>query len=225
VAFFDFNHYSCCLFSEADNLNIMIKRAFLGGILGLAAISAQSQGYIVPNGVSTNVFPREITVWNPGPQSTGFSLQPIGIQAPSLISNIFAFTEPATIGVRVFLVSSNDLISLQPILAMSYPELLEPGSYIFQSKKPFYVGLYTGESVAPPYPAFPPYQYLNPVFGWARLVNQGGHIEVLESALAHQAGGIYAGTLNIIDVPEPGTGFLLICASAFFCCWGKGLRF
>jgi hypothetical protein len=47
--------------------------------------------------------------------------------------------------------------------------------------------------------------YSDPLFGWARLVNNNGAIQLLDSALAYKAGGIYAGTQNLIPVPEPST--------------------
>ena len=48
------------------------------------------------------------------------------------------------------------------------------------------------------------------MFGWAQLVNTGGVIQLLDGALAYQAGGIYVGTQTIIQVPEPTvTSFLV----------------
>ena len=92
---------------------------------------------------------------------------------------------------------------------MSYPELTYPNSYTFNVGTPFYVGLYSGASIAPPFPPYPPYIYTDPVFGWAELENVNGTIEVLDSALEYQGGGIFAGTQNIIPTPEPGTLALL----------------
>jgi hypothetical protein len=173
-----------------------------------AALQIYSQGYIVPNGVVTNLFPGEIDVWNPGSQITGFMLNPTGVSQPPGYTNAFRFMEPVTIGVRVFFLSANDPFSLSQIQSQTYTELLEPSVYVFEDGVPFYVGLYTGANLAPPYPAYPPYYYLDPVFGWAQLVNNGGTIQLLDSALAHQAGGIYAGTLNLI--PEPSVGSLFM---------------
>jgi hypothetical protein len=82
------------------------------GCVLCAVFRLGAQGYIVPNGVVTNLFPGEIDVWNPGTQINGFTLTPSS-------RNTFIFNEPATIGVRVFLVSPNDPVSLQPILAQS----------------------------------------------------------------------------------------------------------
>ena len=96
---------------------------------------------------------------------------------------------------RVFLVASIQPISLPPILANSYTELTYPNNYVFQDSSPFYVGLYTGETFS---------QngiYSDPLFGWARLVNNQGGIQLLDSALAYKTGGIYAGTQILI--PEP----------------------
>ena len=120
------------------------------------------------------------------------------------------------------MVNPNDAISLQPILSQSWTELLDGGNYVFQAGIPFYVGLYTGYNFAPPYPPYPPYTYTDPVFGWARLVNNHGWIQVLDYAVAYKADGIYAGTQTIIQpVPEPGTlalaglGALLLWKSKF----------
>jgi len=163
-----------------------------------------AQGYIVPNGVVTNLFAGEIDVWNPnGTQVTGFIFTPIGKQRPTTYTNVFSFTEPVTIGVRVFLVQPNDAISLQPILSQSWTELGAAPSYVFADGVPFYVGLYTGYNFAPPYPPSPPFYYTDPVFGWAELENIHGNIQVLDYAVEYQGSGIYAGTQTIIPVPEP----------------------
>jgi PEP-CTERM motif len=170
-----------------------------------AVLQAFCQGYIVPNGVVDNLFPGEIDVWNPGTQITGFILTPAGPSQP----DVFHFDEPLTVGVRVFLVSLNQPVSLNAILAQSYPELSFPADYTFDSGSPFYVGLYTGADFAPPYPPYPPYYYADPVFGWAKLVNNDGVIELLDGAVAYQAAGILAGTQTIIPVPEP-SAFALV---------------
>jgi len=177
---------------------------FLGCLIAVS-IRANAQGYIVPNGVDTNTFPGEINVWNSsGNQATTFMLTPIDKQQPTVYTNVFSFSEPVTIGVRVFLVQSNDAISLQPILSQSWTELGNAPSYVFGNGVPFYVGLYTGASIAPPGAFFPPYTYNDPVFGWALLVNNRGNIQVLDYAVEYGGAGIYAGTQNIIPVPEPG---------------------
>ena len=104
----------------------------------------------------------------------------------------------------MFLVSANQPISQQAIQSGSYTELMYPNSYVFDSGSPFYLGLYTGES-------FPQNGiYSDPLFGWARLVNNRGVIEMLDGGLAYKAGGIYAGTQNLIPVPEPGEIGLIV---------------
>src|SRR5665213_1051045 len=169
-----------------------------------AVLKLHSQGSLVPNGVVATLFAGEIDLnWPQETQINGFSLTPSGEQQPTTYNNIFSFSEPVTIGVRVFLVSSGDAISLQPIQSQSFTELLYPNNYVFQAGVPFYVGLYSGANIAPPYPPTPPYTYLDPVFGWAELENVGGTIELLDSALEYQGGGIYAGTQTIIPAPEP----------------------
>ena len=166
-----------------------------------AVIQLHSQGYIVPNGVVLSG--GEIDVWNPsGNVLTGFIFTPVDTQQPTIYTNVFNFNEPATFGVRVFLVQPNDAISLQPILSQAWTELVIGNNYVFANGVPFYVALYTGNNFAPPYP---PYQYLDPVFGWAELENVQGTIQVLNYAVEYQGGGIFAGTQNIIPVPEPST--------------------
>ena len=172
----------------------------------------------MPNGIVDAGIEFQLN-WPQETQINAFSLTPAGKQQPAVYTNIFKFSEPATIGVRVFLMSSNDPISLQPILSGALTELGSVPSYLFQAGIPFYVGLYSGANVAPPYPPLEPYTYLDPVFGWARLVNNQGVIQLLGGALAYGGAGIYVGTQNIIPVPEPGAlalaalgGFALLLA-------------
>jgi hypothetical protein len=169
----------------------------------LATLQSHSQGFIVPNGVvyaGLHPFGYEVDVLRDPTNSyyTGFWLK-------SLAQNTFSFDKYADVGVRVFLVSANDPISLQPILSLNYPELATFNSYVFVSGIPFYVGLYTGNQPFAP----PDGIYSDPLFGWARLVNNNGVIQLLDSALAYKAGGIYAGTQNLIPVPEPSTTGLI----------------
>jgi hypothetical protein len=181
-----------------------------------------AQGYIVPNGVVMNYgglfLPTEIDVLhNPANPTnaysyTGFNLFPEGRTPPTTYTNTFLFVPVADIGVRVFLVSSNDPVSLQPILAGAYTELQYPNTCVFANGVPFYLGLYTGN--VQHYP--PDGIYTDPLFGWAELVNNRGVIQLLDSALAYQAGGIYAGTQNIIPTPEPGAATLFILGALLF---------
>ena len=176
-----------------------------------------SQGYIVPNGVTyaglNFLGGYEIDVIHDPTNgySTGFYFTPQGKTQPTIYINTFQFAAIVDVSVRVFLVASNQPISLQPILANSYTELMYPNNYVFNNGVPFYVGLYTGANFAPPYPPTPPNQYTDPVFGWAKLVNNQGVIQLLDSALVYKAQGIYAGTQNF--VPEP-SGFALAALGA-----------
>ena len=163
-----------------------------------------AQGYIVPNGVGLSPGPDEgyliSVVHDPTTgYSTGFELVPIGETGPTTYANTFLFDPIVDVGVRVFLVSSNVPISLPPIVSQKYVELLVPNSYVFPSGVPFYLGFYTGNVTQ--YPANGIYS--DPLFGWAELENVNGSIELLNSALEYQGGGIYVGTLDIIAVPEP----------------------
>ena len=178
-----------------------------------------AQGYIVPNGVFIISPPEISVVHNPasptnGGSYTGFTLDPKGMTPPTVYINTFLFDPIVDIGVRVFLVASNDAMSLQPILAHSYTELV-PTTYVFNSGQPFYVGLYTGNVQTAP----PDGIYNDPLFGWAELVNNRGVIELLDGALAYKADGIYVGTRNIIGgVPEP-SAFGLSALGALLLGW------
>lgn len=163
-------------------------------------LQVHAQGYIVPNGVvyagHTGLGYEIDVVRDPTNYTyTGFGLIPTGKTQPTVYTNTFLFNPIVDIGVRVFLVSSNDSISLQPILANSYTEL--NGYHVFASGSPFYVGLYTGNDRFAPLNGI----YEDPLFGWAKLVNNQGVIQMLDSALVYQAQGIFAGTQNF--VPEP----------------------
>jgi len=191
-----------------------MKNLFLISVMACSAVpQLYSQGYIVPNGVhagSGGLPGYEIDVLqNPtNGNYTGFTLIPAGRTPPSsLYINTFSFDYYLDEGVRVFLVSSNQPISQLAIQAGSYTELMYPNNYIFDSGLPFYLGLYTGET-------FPQNGiYPDPLFGWARLVNNQGVIQLLDSALVYKAAGIYAGTLNII--PEPSSSALAALGTLF----------
>jgi predicted outer membrane repeat protein len=127
-----------------------------------------------------------------GGSFTGFFLIPVS-------SSTFQFDPIVDIGVRVFFVSSNQPISLQPISSQSYTELLSTYNYVFANGVPFYLGLYTGNDPNGPVNGI----YSDPLFGWAELENVNGTIYLLNSALEYQGGGIYAGTQTIIPTPEP----------------------
>lgn len=173
----------------------------------LTTLQLHAQGFIVPNGVTyagSNGLGYEFDViYDPiHGFTTGFFLEPTGKTPPSTpFDNTFRFDPIVNVGVRVFLVSPNDPVSLQPILSQSYTELTVPNNYVFDLGTPFYVGLYTGnQPFAPPNGI-----YTDPLFGWAELVNNNGVIELLDSALEYQGGGIFTGTQTIIPVPEPAT--------------------
>jgi len=182
-----------------------------------AILQLHAQGYIVPNGVvysglnflggyEIDVLHDPVNLYY-----TGFMLYPNGITPPTLYPNTFLFDPIIDVGVRVFLVSSNDPISLQPIMSQSYTELTYPNNNVFNNGVPFYVGLYTGNVQFAPQDGI----YNDPLFGWAELVNNRGVIEMLDSALEYQGGGIYAGTDNIIPAPEP-SEFALTALGALF---------
>ncbi|MCX6896031.1 MAG: PEP-CTERM sorting domain-containing protein [Verrucomicrobia bacterium] len=170
------------------------------------SLQLYSQGVIVPNGVTYVGYSLGYTfavLQNPtNGNPTGFFLDPQG-------ANAFSFSTYTDEGVRVFLVSASDPVSLQGIQTLNYPELTFPNNYVFNNGVPFYVGLYTGEQ-------FPQNGiYPNPLFGWARLVNNSGVINLLDGALEYGGGGIYAGTQTIIPVPEPSVLILSALGGVF----------
>ena len=149
----------------------LITELLVGALVTIGTTSQlHAQGYIVPNGV-TSVYdsPIEIRViQNPSTLDyTAFTLVPRG-------NDSFSFLTTLDEGVRVFFVSANAPFGLSQIQSQTYPELLQSSSYVLPDAVPFYVGLYTGASVGPPYPAPHPLVYNDPVFGWAQLVNNGG---------------------------------------------------
>ena len=182
-----------------------------------ATFHLHSQGYIVPNGVVydgtfQNGRGYGVSVIHDPTNGyyTGFALNPKGMTPPTVYTNTYSFSPIVDVSVRVFLVESNQPVSLSPILMNSYTELGNAPSYVFDSGVPFYVGLYTGNQSYYP----PDGIYTDPLFGWALLVNNRGVIEMLDSALEYQGGGIFAGTQDIIPIPEPG-GFILVTLGAF----------
>jgi hypothetical protein len=193
----------------------------LGCMLG-TIFQLHSQGYIVPNGVIvytgyTGPGTEIDVLYNPTDvppttgDYTGFFLIP---QSP----NTFSYDVIVNVGVRVFLVSSLDPITQSTVLSGNYTELTYPNSYVFDDGVPFYVGLYTGNVQSAP----PDGIYDDPLFGWAELENVGGAIQLLDSALEYKGGGIYAGTQNIIQIPEPGILALVALGGLFFGlrrCW------
>ena len=188
------------------------------------------QGYIVPNGIVDNLYPGEIDLnWPAQTEVNGFYFTPVGKTSSFLTySNVFRFGEPVTIGVRVFLISSNQPFTLNTIASQNYAEVSSstdpavPASptNIFSVNIPFYVALYSGAQFASYYPPgnTNPITYTDPVFGWARLVNNQGAIKLLDGALAYQGAGIYAGTQTIIPTPEPST-FCLTALGSLLLGW------
>jgi len=196
--------------SQRDKMKRKLRNLTAMGFILASTFQIHAQGYIVPNGVTyvgySDIFSGYLmnVIQNPtNSDYTGFALSPVGKTPPtSLYTNTFSFSIYVDEGVRVFLVSANDPISLQPILSLSYTELLYPNSYVFADGVQFYVGLYTGYN---PWDSHGNYTgiYTNPLFGWAELLNNNGVIQLLDSGLEIEGGGIYAGTQNIIPTPEP----------------------
>ena len=189
----------------------LITELLVGALVTIGTTSQlHAQGYIVPNGVTSAYnSPIEIRViQNPNTLDyTGFTFFPG-------TGDSFMYAHLLDEGVRVFFVSANDPFGLSQIQSQTYPELLQSSSYVLQDGVPFYVGLYTGASVGPPYPAPHPLVYNDPVFGWAQLVNNGGTIQLVGGALGYNAAGIYVGTQTLI--PEPSVLALVLVGAGVF---------
>ncbi|MCO5051888.1 MAG: PEP-CTERM sorting domain-containing protein [Verrucomicrobiae bacterium] len=190
-----------------------MKLLCIAALIFVGVVPSYSQGYIVPNGVVYSGynpgFGYEIDVLHDPTNSyyTGFGLDPMGKTLPTVYTNTFRFGAILDVSVRVFLVASNQPVSLQAIQSGSYTELMFQ-NYVLNNGSPFYVGLYTGNQNFYP----PGGIYTDPLFGWARLVNNQGVIQLLDSALVYKAEGIFAGTQTII--PEPTSCALIVLSGA-----------
>ena len=164
-------------------------------VLGVCPM-ARAQGYLVADGITFNGINGGIgftTRVLQSPTSGDYGvvfLNPVG-------GNSFLFATTADQGIRTFLVSANDPISLQSITASSYPELAYPNTYSFPNGSTFFLGFFTGSTM--PENGI----YADPLFGWGQFRNVNGAITFLGGALEYGGGGIYAGTQTIIPVPEP----------------------
>lgn len=193
-------------------MHTLIKPSAILGCIFAVILQARSEGYIVPNGISYDDHGGPFTVTILRNPSDGdfihFTLRPSFIIPPGPYYTIFSPFPPA--GVRTFLVSANDPISLPAIQANSYTELTFGNYYFFDVNVPFYLGFYSGvTNGASGYSG----TYSNPVFGWGEFVNNNGVIQLLDGALEIEGGGIYAATQQIIPIPEPAV-FGLICLGA-----------
>jgi hypothetical protein len=178
-------------------------RLNLGIVVGALGLTSQafSQGTIVPNGVTYQGYTPYIGdlffVRQNGTNAdySGFFLGPAG-------TDTFVFESLTDEGVRAFVVPVYAPVTLASIQAQSYPELTNSSTYLFANRSSVILGLYTGYH---PFDSHGNYTgiYEDPVFGWARVVNVDGQIQLLDSALESGGAGIYAGTQTIIPVPEP----------------------
>lgn len=194
-------------------MNASHRCLFLLGVALAATAPAYSQGHIVPDGVtySTAGLSAVIHVMQSSANGdyTGFILRSRFFTPGSPYYTIFSFDPGAPDeGVRTFFTSQNDPVSLEPIQAGAYTELVLGNYYGFDPGVPFYLGFYTGHTNGAPAGA-----YSNPVFGWGEFVNNQGVIQMLDAALEVGGGGIYVGTQTIIPIPEPGILGLAACGA------------
>lgn len=179
-------------------MNIILQYCLVIIVIEVSTFNLYSQGYIVPDGITyagyTTGFGADIHILqNPtNGDFTGFTLPPQNEQT-------FLYNPVLDGGVRTFIVSANDPISLQPIIMGRYTEMTYPNTYVFSVGETFYLGFYTGFAI--------PQNGDNKdaMFGWGEFANINGTITMLDSALEYGGGGIVAGTQTILPVPESGT--------------------
>ena len=201
-------------------MNTRLRRLIVLVCFFATVVYADSQGYIMPNGITYSSAGSSAVIHvlqNPtNGDYTGFILRPEFKTPPNVYDTIFLFDTLPDEGVRTFLASVNDPISLQSIEAGSYLEFSAGSFYGFDLDVPFYIGVYTGYTNGTP-AGF----YSNPVFGWAEFVNHQGVIQLLDSALVMEGGGIYVGTQTVIPVPEPGVLSLFAVGAFTLGYWAK----
>jgi hypothetical protein len=181
---------------------------------------ADSQGFIVTNGITCfslgSMSRVDVLKNSTNGDFARFILGP-GIKVVGdEYETIFPYRPVFGESVRTFFASPNDPISQQTIEAGSYSELSMGDYYGFNLDVPFYLGVYTGYTND-----VPAGSYSNPVFGWAEFVNHQGVIQLLDSALVMDGGGIYVGTQTIIPVPEPSAWSLFVLVVFALGCWAK----
>jgi len=174
---------------------------------------AYAQGQMVPDGVtySSAGLSAVIHVMQSPTNGdyTGFVLRPQFKTPGSPYYTIFSFDPGAPDeGVRTFFAEQNDPISLEPIQAGAYTELVLGNYYGFDPGVPFYLAFYTGHTNGTA-----PGTYSSPLFGWGEFVNNQGVIQMLDAALEVGGGGIYVGTQTIIPTPEPSILSLSTCGA------------
>lgn len=194
-------------------MNTSHTRLFVLAFALAATAPAYSQGYILPNGITSSSAGLSAVIHvMQSPTNgdyTGFVLRPQFKKPGSPYYTIFSF-DPAVPdeGVRTFFASQNDPISSDSIQAGAYTELGFGNYYGFDPGIPFFLGFYTGHTNGAPLGA-----YSNPLFGWGEFVNNQGVIQMLDAALEVEGGGIYVGTQTIIPIPEPAMFSLLTCGA------------
>jgi hypothetical protein len=178
-------------------------------VLLASAVHADTQGYIVTNGITYSAAGSMAVIHvlqNPtNGDYAGLIVKPEFKLAGDTYNTICLFTTLPGSDIRTFLTFLNDPLDVEAIQANSYPELSSGSLYGFDLDVPFYLGFYTGSTNGAPAGL-----YSSPVFGWAELVNHDGAIQFLDSASAMEAGGIYVGTQAVIATPEPAVLSLVV---------------
>ena len=117
-----------------------------------------------------------------------------------------------------FVTNPGDLFTRDSIDAgqFNFLPITEPasGSLDVEVGESFFLGVNTGRSDDFFSDDSVPFDVIRQHFGWGEfLINQNGELQILDSAVAYDLGGIVIGTSTAI--PEPSSGLLMLAGAAF----------
>jgi hypothetical protein len=117
-----------------------------------------------------------------------------------------------------FVTNPGDLFTRDSIEAgqFNFLPITEPasGSLAVEVDESFFLGVNTGSSDDFFSGDSVPFDDIRQHFGWGEfLINQNGELQILDSAVAYDLGGIVIGTSTAI--PEPSSGLLMLAGAAF----------
>jgi len=99
-------------------------------------------------------------------------------------------------------------------LPIQYESAIPGGSLDVEVGESFFLGVNTGSSDDFFSGDSVPFDVIRQHFGWGEfLINQNGELQILDSAVAYDLGGIVIGTSTAI--PEPSSGLLMLAGIAF----------
>jgi len=109
-----------------------------------------------------------------------------------------------------FATNQGDLFTRETIDSGQFNTLIggpQAGPLTVAVDQPFFLGVNTGVD---PIDFLPKRQH----FGWGEfLINQNGELQILDSAVAYDQGGIVVGTS--VAIPEPSSGLLMLVGGVF----------